>query len=784
MGNYRFYPQIFLLLFVLSISYSSFSQKIETTSFLKIIVVDENSAPIPQTQIYLDTIKNIFLTNSLGLTIIQIPRYSSLKMQFKKIGYNTLDTVVSIDQNLDTNSFFVKLSPKNFKSKEVVVTATRTDKELQNHPMPVRTILIEEIKPISTFSLGEILKEFTSLMVIDDYTPGSGVQVQGLDPDYTLILINGEPLGNRTGEVFDISSFFIGNLSKIEIVRGPHSSIYGSNALAGVINIITEEPNKPTDFTISGRYGSHSTYNIYSNLKKVLLSGILSTSIYYNFWRTSGYKLNPNSVGKTVPDINQHTLHTEGFWNITNNSRLKISFRSNFETEQNQYLTKTSTQSDTIKTKNDVKDINTSILYKNIVNKYLNYEFRTYHSFFSSNTKDHYLKNGDLFDSYFFEQNLHKIEFQANFLPFAANYVTFGAGFQTETAKSLSIAEGSRLNTQFYLYLQDDFYPYNNLNIITSLRFDRHSNYPPQFSPKLAVSYELIPEVTLRGSFGTGFKAPTFEELYLDWTLSRVGYSVFGVAYVPKGIAKLKEQGQIAEFLISPDSIPTLKPEKSVSFDFGWNIRLSDILFTKINFFRNNVTNLIDFVPIAIKTNAQRVHTYRNINRIFTQGLELTLEVNFLKYFRFSTSYQYLETGDLDVINRIKSKKEFKRDQNGFDRPVLLSEYGGLFLRPRNSGIFRMTYNNESLGLNTSITLNLKSSYGYRDINGNNILDDNLEYAPGYAILNFHLYKTIFDKFSVNFTINNILDKKDRRMLSPTPGRTFSFTINYNYVQQ
>ncbi len=762
----------------------SFAQKNLGNITLKINVYDEQATPLPQVQIVNELDNRILLTNSLGYVVAKIPFSNTIKFRFNKLGYRNLDTIISLNYLADTFKISVAMFSKDFISKEVVITATRTEKELQNIPIPITTIHLEDIKPISLYNLGEILSELTSLPLIEDYRTGSGVQIQGLNPDFTLLLINGEPIGYRTGEVFDISQFSIGNANRIEIVRGPNSSIYGSNALAGVVNIITEETDKTTDLSIAGKYGSNSTYNLFSNIKNALIPGILSSSLYYNFSQTDGYKLIPNSVGKTVPEIASHTFQGETYWNVTEKSRFKLSIRGKFANERNNYSTTSPSQSDTILSINNVKDINSAITYRNIVNQSFNYEFRSYYSYFSTNTNDKFVKNNNPFDQYYFSQNLLKFELQSNYLVSITNYFTVGGGYQTESAQSIRIVDGQKRNHQYYFYLQDDFYPFDKLNLIASFRFDRHSDYPSQISPRFAVAYEIIPELAIKGSIGTGFKAPTFEELYLDWSNPMAGYSVFGVTYVAKGIAKFQEQGQIAELLISPDSIPTLKPEKSVSFDFGGNFRFEDFLFLKLNIFRNYISNLIDFLPVAIKTNGQRLHTYRNINRIFTQGLESSLEFNFLRYLKLNISYQYLETGDIDIIDKIKSKKIFKRDESGFDRAVELSEYGGLFYRPKHSGNIRLAYNNTNIGLYASIRLSIFDKYGYKDMNGNAILDDSREYVPGYGMVNFSISKSIAKLFSINLAVNNIFDKKDIRLLSTNPGRTFTLSVSFNYVQQ
>ena len=87
--------------------------------------------------------------------------------------------------------------------------------------------------------LGEVLVEQTGLAVVADH--GNGIQVQGFNSDYTLILINGQPIIGRTAGTLELDRITVNNIKQIEITKGPSSSLYGSEALAGVINIITSD---------------------------------------------------------------------------------------------------------------------------------------------------------------------------------------------------------------------------------------------------------------------------------------------------------------------------------------------------------------------------------------------------------------------------------------------------------------------------------------------------------------------------------------------------------------
>jgi outer membrane receptor for ferrienterochelin and colicins len=108
---------------------------------------------------------------------------------------------------------------------EIVVTATKTERKISTVAVPVTIISQQRILQAGSLRLNDILQEQTGLFLTAAF--GSGVQMQGLNPDYTLILIDGEPLIGRTGGVLDLKRITVGNIKQIEIVKGPSSSLYG-----------------------------------------------------------------------------------------------------------------------------------------------------------------------------------------------------------------------------------------------------------------------------------------------------------------------------------------------------------------------------------------------------------------------------------------------------------------------------------------------------------------------------------------------------------------------------
>jgi len=150
---------------------------------------------------------------------------------------------------------------------EVVVTATRTIRQLSSLPLPAQLISKKELRETSRTRLNTILNEQTGLITVQNFIGGEGVQMQGLDSEYTLVLIDGVPLIGRSAGTLDLSRLSVGNIKQIEIVKGASSSLYGSEALGGVINIITDKSNRNgVHGNLMHRYGTFNENETNINL--------------------------------------------------------------------------------------------------------------------------------------------------------------------------------------------------------------------------------------------------------------------------------------------------------------------------------------------------------------------------------------------------------------------------------------------------------------------------------------------------------------------------------------
>ena len=179
----------------------------------------------------------------------------------------------------------------------MVVTATRSEKVLEDVAVPTSVITAEVMEREGASRLGDVLAYQMGMALFDDH--GTGLQVQGFASEYTLILLDGEPVIGRTAGTLDVDRITVKGLSHLEIVRGPSSSLYGSEALAGVVNLIIAPPAEGMEGAASVRIGSHST----SDMAFQMEGGREQAGARFviNRYASDGYDLTPETYGPTTP---------------------------------------------------------------------------------------------------------------------------------------------------------------------------------------------------------------------------------------------------------------------------------------------------------------------------------------------------------------------------------------------------------------------------------------------------------------------------------------------------
>ena len=319
--------------------------------------------------------------------------------------------------------------------------------------------------------------------------------------------------------------------------------------------------------------------------------------------------------------------------------------------------------------------------------------------------------------------------------------------------------------------------------VIAGGRYDSHSQYASQFSPKVSARYALSPLVALRGSVGVGFKAPDFRQLYLNFDNAVAGYSVFGTQEAVTGIARLTQQGQIAEVLLDPSRLATIRAERSVAYNFGAQIKSPTLPWTaSLNLFRNDIHDLIETQVIARKANGQNVFSYNNLNQVFTQGAELESSWRWAVsggYLTLSGGYQYLVAKDKSVVEGIKAGTVYRRNPETLaSERVNPSEYGGLFNRSRHMANLKLFYEQPKTGISASLRGVYRGRYGFADRDGNLILDSDAEYVKGYMLYNLSAAKT-WKALTLQAGVDNLTGYTDPAYIPNLTGRLWYTSLRW-----
>jgi outer membrane receptor for ferrienterochelin and colicins len=658
-----------------------------------------------------------------------------------------------------------------------VFTATKTERVLSNIAVPVQIISQKNIQQAGSLRLSDILSEQTGLFMTNGF--GTGVSMQGLNPDYTLILIDGEPLIGRTSGVLDLKRITVGNIKQIEIVRGPSSSLYGSEAMAGVINIITDKSRKNT-LGISARYGTYNTADL--SLKGSIRTNKINYQGFGNFYRTDGFSIRPNSRERSVAPIERFTQQHNLGYRLSERTNLSLNFRHNSETIKNNITVINNGNSINSIGVEKNEDLNVTLQLAHKLNEQVKNTTRLYGTQFHSSqelTSDNGVPYLDVF-----KQQFARIENQTDIHLNKQLEFNIGGGYIHETANSTRYDNSTSIKTNRigYVYLQSEWKALNKLTFVGGARYDHNELFAAAFSPKLAAQYKLNKNISLKASIGRGFKAPDFRQLYLNFTNTAAGsYSVFGSVEAQKIINELNRIGQISSLEPSFYQLSNLQPEFSTGFNLGASYQNEQWLITA-NIFRNNIENLIDSRLVAYKTGGAQIFSYLNVKNAFTQGIETDIKYQYNQKWGLSAGYQFLLTGDQAEINAINEGKVFTRDQNGFSRKMSQSEYVGLPNRSKHMANIKLQYDHQQFFANARALY--RSRWATTDTDGNGIFNTNDAFAKGYIQLNMAAGKSFTNGVAVQAGIDNLLNYTDVLNLPNLPGRTFYLSVSYNFLNK
>ncbi len=424
---------------------------------------------------------------------------------------------------------------------EVVVTGTGTEHYLKDAPVQTEVITRRALEQFQARSMEELLAGLSPSLTFHDGSMGSHIQLNGLNNDYILILIDGKRMNGDVGGQNDLNLLNPANIERIEIVKGAASSLYGSDAIAGVINIITKKHHDKTEFTSTSRVGAYGDVRESASLG--LTIGKVKSMTGVNFHHTDGWRntdlqwnqqqLKPGSTMKTVNRSTNYTLTENLDWNV--NDRLSLTASGSYYERW------------VVRPHGPWSYLPNDFYYRNYGftagGKYrlgkrnyltadLSYDRYGYFYDYKLQEVTDYFKDGDRI-TYFPGQRIkqsvqRQVLGQAKGVFYIGDRHLLNTGFEYlyNHLESPHHIDGDRASVYtLAAYAQEEWTAADDVVLTAGARGTVHKETGFNLSPKIAVLYNKG-DFRLRASYALGYKSPTVKELYYNYTATLGGGSL------------------------------------------------------------------------------------------------------------------------------------------------------------------------------------------------------------------------------------------------------------------
>ncbi len=670
------------------------------------------------------------------------------QIEFTFVGYKSeLRTVhIGDDNNIEMN---IEMISSILSMEELVVTASRIPEYMSEIPGRVELIGTKEIQSDAAKSADELLTQTSGVIV--DRSMGifgkSVVSIRGIvggEQGRILVLQNGIPINKSDGGSVNWNRINVNDIQKIEIFKGPGSSIYGSNAMGGVINILTKKnTEKGTHGYASADFGSFNTFTQNLSIGGRLKDG--PTGFYWNISvnnRTSdGYISVPDSlIDETIIATNLEEKGLNAMIGYDFNANNKIEFEYNFYDDARGQGMKIEAE--------QVREHDTQFLQGKWqgTDGLFSWNLSTFYQLENYTGIREKLKKGNYSQWHIDSERSDMGIFAHGVFDLYKHRISFGGDFKKGKVDGSDIYQTSTdqvHNTgsmnNLALYVQDKYSLNDALKLTAGMRFDAVKFYDGKFdiegmtgetdfmedfigdldehnwtafTPKAAIHYKFSNKINTYIAWSKGFRTPTLDDL------SRSGYVSGG----------FKEAN------------PNLGPETVNSFEWGMNLNLTSKLKIMPGIYFMKGHNFMYYLETGefIFGGRRPVLRKENITEVQLMGIDLDLKYRCNDQLSFYANYTYTKS----EINKFK------------DQPELEGKM--LTYTPENMANAGVHFENKIA--NFSLTFHYQDKR-YRDDANEDVLDS-------YATVNAKLWKEIefakidwLKSLNVSIDANNLMDK-------------------------
>lgn len=729
------------------------------------VLNSRTSKPVPYAHICFEATDGSFvkhtISDSNGETEISINTSAQVAVSY--VGFETL-----IDTIMAGASKKVFLKPSVLDMEEVVITGQYTPERTDRSIYKVKVIDEEQIKMEGAGNLRDMLSSELNFKISQDNILGSSLSLQGVSGENVKILVDGVPVIGRMNGNLDLSQLNLNNAERIEIVEGPMSVNYGTNALAGAINIITKDHvdgtgdgSVNTYYESVGRYNTDASFALSKGSNSFIISGGRNFFDGYSAADTSRnvqwkpkeqyfgdlkYKYDFGDLRlRTATRVFKETVLDKGPATPTVNTeqgyyyyRARDGYYRTWRASQKAFLTGLISDENYI-------DLSFSYSYYDRKKELYQKNLYTGNKSLSSNPDDH--------DT----STFHAWQFRGTWSKYRRDTARFkyqiGYDINLESATGSKIKSERQAINDLAMFASAKYRPFDKLLVQAGSRIAWNSEYNPPITPSLNLKYEPAKKMQIRASYGRGFRAPSLKELYLNF--QDLNHDIRGNLslqaensnnYQMSGVYSVKEDSY--GFKVEPD------------------------------FFYNTIKNRIGLIERTELTgNGAQVdtalyYTYKNYDVYKTLGYRFRFHYEHKDIVHFTLGYA-----------RIGRYNEFEGGLSNGESFVFSPEL-----------VLKMRYDFTSFGTRFNVDYKYTGELERYQVTFD---DEYVKYTEaGYHMLDFSVNQSFFeDALDIVAGLKNILDVNNIRTIGATGGvhsssgsarpvawgRTIFLDVSYNF---
>lgn len=588
-----------------------------------------------------------------------------------------------------------------------VTTATKTEKNIDGVSASVIVITQKDIEKISASTLKDVFEKIPSINAQFGRFPHpssaskASVSIRGAGANGTLILIDGKRLSGETEGPYELNRIPASMIERIEIVKGSMSTLYGSDAIGGVINIITKKVDKNSS-TLDVKYGQNghgeakeknvnfTTSGTKEDIKYKLFGSIIDTSSYSKNKSYTQVATNPttgavlvanpqNNISGTnkvtfSDDANVKNVGTRIEKNLNDNVSLGFDLNYLDENREGTYIGSAAFSGGGLIKNTPVNsednnrrfDVSSDLKYQ--INDDLSGQTKVYRSYYKKRNETTPINfAGPVNTKFSANVTIDTIESNLTYVLNDSNIITTGLEFREETRDSSAInpiASSSDFITKKVqyksLFIQDEIALTNSLNATMGARYDKISNADNKATIQVGLVQKLTENTNLRANYAQGYRAPDIAELYVVSPSYKDGKR-FGsdVIFGPK------------------TSAYELKPEQSQTFEIALSNRM-DKLFSEIVLFNTKIDDKIELVSYG--SGNAKYYTSENLDKVDIKGVELNLDYTLNDNADLNFNLTYLDTEDKSTNKELIFTPDLSASL-GFNYKILSNVATNLSLR-------------------------------------------------------------------------------------------------------